>query len=502
MAKQQKQQIIGNKNIIVALYLISILCGAGLMGLEIIGGRILSPFFGTSVYVWGSIISVFLIALSAGYYFGGLLADKKPSLNYLAGLAAIAGLLILIIPPAVEPMSQATLNAGLSIYGALVVAVGLFFLPSLALGMVSPYVVKLGVIETQRLGNQVGKFYSVSTFGSILGTLATTFVLIPVFGVREILYALGVMLVLVAVATFVYSRVYMRSLIIVVVAIAVGWSSWLYSPMESYLAEGSEILYKKETLYNNLAVVDSGVNRYLLFNSTQQTGMNKTRPNEHFWPYTKVMEAAADHYRPGAKDWLLIGLGGGTIPKSLLAQDRQMSFDGVEIDQEVINAAHEYFGLPKNPRINLAATDGRMFVQRHKGKYDVIMVDAYNLLSIPAHLTTREFFQELQEALKPGGVVVFNVVSSLEGPKSQFFKSLMKTAAEVFPQRKIFRAENQPETVVDNLILVASKAPLDSPGELAGAPEYTGTVDTTASQVLTDDYAPVESLAAEMMADF
>lgn len=482
------------------LYAISIICGAGLMSLEIIGGRILSPYFGASVYVWGSIISVFLIALSAGYYYGGLLADKQPSINYLAGLVALSGFLVLIIPSTVDPLSRATLSAGMTIYGALAVAMGLFFLPSIALGMVSPYVVKLGVMETQRLGNQVGKFYSVSTFGSIIGTLATTFILIPAFGAMDILIALGVMLGLLAAVTFIISKRYTNAVIAGLLIISLGSGIVVYAPGGTSLAAGYDILYKKETLYNNITVADYGSERYLLFNNTQQTGMNINSPNQHFWPYTRVMEAAADHYRPGAKDWLLIGLGGGTIPKSLLAQNRDIAFEGVEIDQKVIDIAHDYFGLPQDDRINLAATDGRMFLHNKKEQYDVIMVDAYNLLYIPFHLTTQEFFQELKDALKPGGVVIFNVVSSLEGETSKFFKSLVKTSDQVFSQRKLFRAENQPETVVDNLILVVSEEKLDSPGELVGSLEYTGQVNTRGSEVLNDDHAPVEALAAAMMA--
>lgn len=481
------------------LYITSVICGAILMALEIIGGRLLSPFFGGSVYVWGSIISVFLIALSSGYYLGGIAADKRPSLAFLAAYIAAAGLLIIFIPPMVFPLVQAAFAIGLGNYGTLVVAMLLFFLPSLGLGMVSPYIVKLGIKESSRLGNLVGKFYAVSTLGSIIGTLATTFVLIPWFGVRYIILALGIILVILAATILILQRFLPQGILVFCLLLIALFGITL--PV-SNAAEGSKStdrIYEKETMYNNLAVEDNGALRYLMFNDTEQSVINKYNFGEHIWPYTKLMNAAAEYYQPGARRVLAIGVGGGTVIDSFLAQKKDITVDAVDIDPEVITVAHEYFNMPYSPWLKTAADDGRAFLRGKKNLYDVIMVDAYNRSNIPFHLTTKEFFEEMAGALRPGGIVVFNIVSSIEGESSPFFKSLLCTAQQVFPENRIFQAETDQPTEQDNLILVASRAKLASPGRLADRPEYKRKIDLSKAVVLTDDYAPVEILALKVM---
>lgn len=470
------------------------------MALEIAGGRLLSPFFGSSVYVWGSVISVFLIALSTGYYYGGVMADKRPSLNVLAGLIALSGLLIFMIPYLLPPVVNLVYGTNLYGLGALLAAMVLFFLPSAGLGMVSPYIVKLGVQEANNVGKLVGKFYSVSTFGSILGTLGTTFILIPLFGVRSMIYAMGAILLLLAILIYLLNRIFKSTVILSLLLLLCLGFSLQYKPPMALSVERGRVMYERETLYNNLAVIDGWDGfRYLLFNETEQSAMAQANPEQHIWPYTDLMTAAADFYKPEARKELLIGLGGGTIPKYTYANRPQVDMDAVEIDPEVVKVAKEYFYLKDNDRIHNIVDDGRMFLQDKQNIYDAILIDAYNRNSIPYHLTTKEFFLELAHALKPDGVVVFNVVSGVEGEKGRFLKSLLKTSDQVFNYRKLFFAETR-NSLEDpnNLILVVSNKELK--GDLVkGYKAYSGTIDTGSAIVLTDDYSPVENLAASLM---
>src|SRR3989449_8483454 len=162
------------------------------MALEIVGSRILAPYFGSSVYVWGSLISIFLAALSAGYYLGGVAADRWPRAGTLALALAVAGALILMLPmvsrPILETFSAWDLGPRAS---PLLASVVLFVLPSLLLGMTSPFAIKLAATNLATVGNTAGVLYAISTAGSIAGTLLTAFVLIPTIGVRAILYSLG-----------------------------------------------------------------------------------------------------------------------------------------------------------------------------------------------------------------------------------------------------------------------------------------------------------------------
>jgi len=498
-AQTREQDVLSGGLYLWTLYIIAVTCGAALMALEILGGRLLSPFFGASVYVWGSIISVFLIALSSGYYIGGIIADKKPDIAYLAGIIACAGLLTLLIPPTAPSLSRFFFSIGLANYGSLVVAFILFCLPSIGLGMVSPYVVKLGVSETDRLGNMVGKFYAISTFGSIFGTLATTFVLIPLFGVKELIFTLGVILVFLAGFVFIALRLWRPALIsLIIMAVLLGAS--LLGPTLLASESAYKTVYSFESMYNDIIVQDCDDSRYLMFTeSLYQTGMNKKNPTDHLFNYTRLMDEAALFFRPSASDFLLIGMGGGSIPKAMLANRGDIFIDAIEIDPAVIRIAYEYFNMPNSPNLRATAMDGRMFLQNTDRNYDVVMLDAYNSLFIPHHLTTLEFFTELSGCLKPGGVIILNVVSSLEGDCSIFFKSLLNTTTQVFPEWRLFLAESVNDSELNNLVLVASLENLSSPGSIKEFPEHRGKIDLEDALVLTDNYAPVEILSSAIM---
>ncbi|HCG99684.1 MAG TPA: hypothetical protein DE036_07840 [Actinobacteria bacterium] len=486
------------------LYAIAVVCGAALMGLEILGGRLLSPFFGASVYVWGSIISVFLIALSTGYYVGGIISDRRPSVAYLAGIIAAAGMLTLIIPPLAPPLSRffVSTGPGLANFGVLAVAMILFVLPSIGLGMVSPYVVKLGVAETARLGNMVGKFYAVSTFGSIFGTLATTFILIPYFGVNEVIFSLGALLVGLAVVLFAGQRLWRHS-VAVLVATTLLFTISVSSPTLAVSMQSMEIVFKHESLYNDIFVADQGDIRYLMFTEKLlQSGMVKNYPNMHLFNYTRLIDEASAHFKPDARDFLLIGLGGGSIPKALLASRENIALDSVEIDQAVIDVAYDYFDMPRRESFRTIAMDGRMFLQATDKQYDVIMLDAYNSLFIPYHMTTNEFFEELAASLKPDGIAILNVISNPDGDYSKFFKSLLKTVNETFPEWHIYLAEDTDSGSINNLVLVASREKLESDGHIGDFVQYQKPIALSDAMILTDNYAPVELLGADLMKKF
>lgn len=170
------------------------------MALEILGSRLLQPVFGSSVlFVWGSLIGVVLSALSAGYYLGGELADVKPDFQVLSVVIFGAGLFIIGLP-AVAPLVLdliVKLNLG-DRYSPLLASTLLLGLPSLLLGMVSPFAIRLATKSFRKLGKVSGNLYALSTLGSIAGTFLTVFVLIPEFGVNRIILSLGVTLLIVA----------------------------------------------------------------------------------------------------------------------------------------------------------------------------------------------------------------------------------------------------------------------------------------------------------------
>lgn len=167
---------------------LAFIAGFIIMAIELLGGRILAPYFGSSIYVWGSIITVFMLSLSIGYLMGGKLSLINPNLKIYGGFFGGAALLLLpLIFWSNELMEYLFLQIEDPRYGSLVVSMMLFFLPTAVMGMIAPYSVRLMVQSTHGSGHVAGKLYFVSTLGSALGTLATSFYLVLWFTVNQIL---------------------------------------------------------------------------------------------------------------------------------------------------------------------------------------------------------------------------------------------------------------------------------------------------------------------------
>jgi len=190
------------------LYAIAFLSGAVVLSLEIMASRILQPRFGNTVFVWGSLISIFLAGLSTGYFLGGHLADRRRSFLAFGILLLLSALLLLTLPLYAFSVCEAIFNslgiARVERLGPLLASLSLFFIPTAVLGTTSPYAVKLLSDDPERLGRQVGTLYAVSTIGSIVGTLGTTFFLILWMGTRQALFLLGALQVFQAVVAFAY----------------------------------------------------------------------------------------------------------------------------------------------------------------------------------------------------------------------------------------------------------------------------------------------------------
>ena len=196
----------------ILIYLMTFLGGGIFLGLEIIASRVLAPYFGNSIYVWGSLISVFLLALSIGYYFGGLLADKLPSFKILALLILAASGFVLIIPLIYIPVSIIIVNWDLELrLSALLACIVFFMIPSVLNGMITPYVIKLNATRLKTIGQTVGNIYAMSTIGSVTGALVMSFYLIPALGTRAILYLSGILLIFTSLLSFLIDHIVLRN---------------------------------------------------------------------------------------------------------------------------------------------------------------------------------------------------------------------------------------------------------------------------------------------------
>lgn len=517
--------------VLFVLQLIVFGAGAVLMALEIVGSRVVAPQFGSSIFVWGSLISVFLAGLSAGYYAGGRLADRWPNPRLLASLFLPPAAWILALPLAAPPLSEAVIVADLGPeWGPLAITTLLFLFPSICLGLISPFAIRLAARSVSTVGNTAGVLYAVSTAGSILGTLGTAFFLIPTFGTRAIVYGLGAALLGLAALSWLGAllvrgwqrraaepdareRVPRPAAPLTLVAVALAAALGAAPPA----AAQERIVYEKDSAYHRIVVYEDGVSRILRFNQSRQSGMYLDDPYRLRFLYTDYAHLLLV-FKPDPRSVCFIGLGGGSLPKKYRRDYPSLRIDVAEIDPEVIDVAKRFFGFREDPAMTVKALDGRVFLTRRRGaRYDFMFVDAYYSDAIPFHLTTVEFLNLVRDRLSPDGIVAWNVVGSLEGPRSRLFRSVYKTFRAAFPQVYVFPVGG--ETAFEgggfgNLIVMGTPAmsrvskdalierahALEASGAIRApvgryaATLYTGAIRTEDVPVLTDDYAPVDSL--------
>jgi spermidine synthase len=204
----------------------------------------------------------------------------------------------------------------------------------------------------------------------------------------------------------------------------------LYKNSYEPSVEGFELRDRRDTRYHHLLVMDSDGVRYLRFDSSFQSAMRLSRPYEAYFGYTNALGVALG-YRSSARDMLFVGLGGGSAPKRMHRDFPELRMRVVEIDPEVVEVARKWFAFPRS--IPVDVEDGRRYLERSDERYDVIVIDAYYADSVPFHLTTREFLQTVRRRLKPGGVVVSNVIGAIAGDGSKLLRSFVRTYRDVFP---------------------------------------------------------------------
>ncbi len=489
------------------LRILTFIAGAVVMGLEIVTSRILTPVFGSTIYTWGSLIGIILSGLSLGYYLGGKVADDHPKFEKICGIVFSVGLFIVAIPFFASSVVDFTIAVfpGTQ-FTPLVATFLLLMLPSVLLGFVSPYVIKLGTSTLQRVGNISGNLYSIATIGSIFGTFVTVFVLIPNIAVNQIIFGLGIVLIASSLIGLKASPKIIT--VAIVIILIVPWSSLSVNT----ISHNGKLIYEKETLFSHLDIVEYGSNISMYLDGMRHSSMNINDPLDLVIDYTEYFHLGM-LFNPTATDILFIGGGGFTGPKNFLALYTDTKIDTIEIDSDVIDAAKSYFDLEdNNPRLQIFNDDARKHLSTFGKKYDVVVLDAYAANYVPYHLMTQEFFQIVEKRLEPDGVVVSNFIGSIEGENSQLVKAAYKTMKETFPVSYVFPTEDKP-TNVQNIMIVSSNQPYEfdrltllemaknSPAnrylvDELSKPEhfYEGIVDTSDVPFLTDQHNPSEVL--------
>ena len=469
----------------IALAAAAFAAGWSLMMLEILGGRLMAPHFGYSVYQWGAVIGVVMTFMAAGYWTGGQVGDGPkavPALRFalLAGAAAAA-----LTPWLGKPMladAAARLNpAEGSVFGAALILGA----PSFALAMVSPICAGLSALSGAAAA---GRIYAVGTLGSIGGTFFAAFYAIPNLGVSTG-YALAAILPAIACALVPGGK---RMAVAAALAAPVAWAAGL--------GEGKEFAVYRETPHNTIMVREDDREIRLHLNVLWATQSRLRKDGSPTGLYYDLFSAAPA--MAGGTRVLVLGLAGGAAAREILAVWPDADILGVELDPAVVEVARERFGL--SPKVRVAVADARRHVETSAEQHDVVIVDLYSTAIIPFFTATREFFAAVERRVAPGGILLMNVASPLD--RDALVGPLAATQGAVFPSVFVADAGR------GNYLLVATKekrtlndvrvrlqnAPDAAPYAASRILETLAPADTAGQPVLTDDRSDIDqrSLAA------
>ncbi|TAK63421.1 MAG: hypothetical protein EPO24_04285 [Bacteroidetes bacterium] len=433
------------------LYIIVSVVGAVILALEILGTRVLGPFYGVSIFLWSALISVTLAALSIGYAVGGRLADNNASFSRISRFLTIAGVWILAIPWMKYPLLSMAEPAGLR-FAVLLTATVLFFPPLMLLGMINPFAIKLKALSLDSIGTTAGNLNALSTLASVVSALLTGYVLIPNIGVTVLLLSLGCVLFLTALLGLAVEKNLKRASVPLTIVVFLVALLFFFAPSISK-NNSPGLVAVQQSPYGELRTIDYEGQRHLLIDGGIHTRVDTTTWNSTV-SYAAVMELPKYFFEKPGKA-LLIGLGGG----SLLKQYRYhfWKVEAVEIDPVVVQIAKEYFHLlPSDGEI--VVSDGRQYLASTSKQYDVILLDAFGSSSIPFHLCTKEAFSLISSRLAQGGILAVNVEAN--GWDDPIITTFSATLKSVFHDVLVLPIEEPPSTF-GNLILLASNTTLE-----------------------------------------
>jgi len=493
------------------------LAGAAVMVMELAGNRVLAPWFGNSLYTWTGLIGVVLVSISGGYYLGGYLADRRPDYVMLAHLMGLAALLTAAVP-LIQTALEGPLESASVLWGPVIAALLLFAVPGCLMASVSPFAIRLVSLlsRDRNVGLSAGSVGMFATLGSVLGTFAAGFVLIPLVGVRTIFLVIALGMGLLAAAGYVLffpdlkRRKGAAALAVLVFAGMAAWAS-------THDSTPPAVLFEQTTFYHRIRVgelptPDGDRHSKIFLDNTLEGAQyvhSRKLPSQYqrFW-------ALARMFCPQVRTAAFLGGGGFAMPEALLDAYPEAQVDVVEIDPKVIEVGRRFFRLDEYPQLNAVADDARRFLRRTDARYDLILADVFHgVRCIPAHLVTREFFALVRSRLDDQGLFAFNLGTAVEGEHARIFQSVLKTLSAEFPYHCVFTARpDLDRRAIQNVYVVAAlrdlgpglaaarRLPADDPvHELLRGHLAPDQYDTSPGYLFTDDWNPLEYLAAQTL---
>lgn len=493
------------------LILTAFISGAAVMVIELAANRVLTPWYGNSLYTWTGLIGIILIAMSGGYYLGGWLSEKNPRFTLLGYLLAGAGGLTMLIP-VLKAVFNNGFDSGSPLWGPVVSSLLLFALPGLLLGAVSPFTIRLISMTTddRHIGLSAGVIAMFSTLGSVAGTFASGFLLIPLLDLSTLFRSTGGILILLSIVSFVVldghrtsSARFAAVLLIITIGGILPWLPTISTAPLNLVWEKTSFYHRIRVFQDRLSNEDTLTSLML---DTTNEGARYDRDETIPVYYQRYWELATA-FLPSIENAAFLGGGAYTMPIAVVRRYPTARVDVFEIDPEVVTVGRKFFGIGEFPAIHATAGDARRMLRLSDRRYDLIFGDAYNgIRCIPAHLLTEEFFQLVNSRLASGGIFMMNITSAVEGPSALLFQSVIKTLSGVFPHIRAFRASVMGTEDSGNIILAASGQDLTTSGNpLEMHPRTLGllrteidlkTVNISAGERFSDQYNPVEYIVA------
>lgn len=497
------------------LYATEFFSGMSVMAIELGASRLLAPYFSSSQIVWTVIIGAIMIAMALGNIWGGKKADENPDPSKLYNRILIAAIWIAVIPFAgkyvIAGISLAVamvVKSNFLVWASLACCMVIFVFPLMLLGTVTPSLVKYTVKDLEKNGEIVGRLGALNTIGSIIGTFIPTFVTIPTIGTAATFLVFAGILAALSILYFVSERKFRAKAVVAVILIVVlsfGSTSYCFAFWES------DVVYEGESLYNYLQVKENDENVVLSTNvmaGVQSVKMKHEELTGMYYDYALASLFMAGVSKKSSSEILVLGLGTGTFASMCTKYFPDAHVEGVEIDQKIAELATQYFDLPQS--VDVSISDGRAYLDNQK-KYDVIMVDAYQDITIPFQMSTVEFFTKVKEHLNETGVMVvnLNMSSTEEGSINEY---LCDTIASVFPGVYTVNVKNGTNTELfafsGNATISSFNQAYQTYCQKNGEFELRYMMDRVSAGlvkekpgkfILTDDKAPVELLGMKVI---
>lgn len=460
------------------------------MSLEILGFRLLAPYFGYSLYVFGSLIGLILFALAAGYLFGGWLGDRGLGIKNFFKIILVGGIYVVLISLSYQTVLNVTSELSI-LRGTLLATFILFFPPMMILASLSPYLIKIiGAYNKDKFGTVAGSIFSIGTLGSLCGTFITAFYLVPTFGAETTLYLDAAVMFLIPVMFLAYQN---KTYLIFLTSVFL-----LFGRGESSVPQS---IYETDSIYNHLEIIDYG--NFLSLRTEKRSSLiysffNKPGSERHFLLYD-LFGLPPLIYK--VENSLLLGLGAGTLPRLHEKFDQNFAITGVEIDQKIIDLGMRFFELAKAKNLEIVVGDARPFLKKTETKFDLVEIDLFwGGAEIPFYLATQEFFKLTKKHLNEGGILTMNIYDP--SPDKMILKPIINTIVLVYRAAYVVPAE------LGSYFVLASAHDLKydklssasvKDGDLRDAVEYfNGNIERVVYDpnvlVLTDDRSPLEKL--------